>query len=305
MTQPTTFKLSKWLLWSPLKFVISYFLWSVFLTVFLIAVIAVTAKTFTNMTTLTFGVEAALLCIGCTYLMIRDLPHDNLNRDNFVGLINLQMPIMTLLFLIPMLIIARNPDVALFKLILLSHTSRLAFVLLIIFIALVYFYVFGLLISSVYAKFRRARTMGIPTWKIICSMPMGFSLIWVPGYLMPENKNMDKNQTGKYMSLTRNITKRPIICAAVFTAITLLSSPFFGFNLAMLTLAYALVFCIWVMTIGTKPMIKNIGGAYSTFAVAANIVMLLVILLVFYITPHTTTTDFPAPNEQLIIQTQQ
>jgi teichoic acid transport system permease protein len=30
--------------------------------------------------------------------------------------------------------------------------------------------------------------MGISTWKIICSMPFGFSFMWIPGYLINDEK---------------------------------------------------------------------------------------------------------------------
>jgi hypothetical protein len=47
-------------------------------------------------------------------------------------------------------------------------------------------YLIGVALSGIYAKYKRATTLGIKPWKVILSMPFAFLLMWTPGYLIKD-----------------------------------------------------------------------------------------------------------------------
>ena len=130
---------------------------------------------------------------------------------------------------------------------------------------------------SLWACFLRARTLNIPLWKIICSIPFGFTMLWLPGYFLP-NKT-DKNHIVKTDSKwIKNLTNwtflRPTNAGFLFAILVIFTSTFNGITRTMLTISALLIFAIWAMQVGTKKFEKSISGAYSTTAVIVNIAIL-------------------------------
>ena len=98
-------------------------------------------------------------------------------------------------------------------------------------VGLFFLYICGIFFANLYAKYRRCRAMGVPAWKIICSMPMGFALLWTPGYLLPDNHNPDyviPIRAKWYTRFTNWIIQNPITTVLSFIIMTVFSESFFA-----------------------------------------------------------------------------
>jgi hypothetical protein len=125
----------------------------------------------------------------------------------------------------------------------------------------------------------------IPTWKIILSIPFGFSALWVPGYLLntKQIKNPSQKINSKWYNRVINwTTSNQLNTISMFVFITIISSFFAGLNAMLLTFIFALIFGIWVLQIGAKTFEKNIAKKYSSVAIITNIA-LIIIFSCFYI----------------------
>ena len=144
-------------------------------------------------------------------------------------------------------------------------------------------YLIGLLLCGVYAKYLRARELGIPAWKVICSMPLGFAAMWIPGYVFKEDNSKKSSiqiNSKWYNRLLDWIVASKTNAIASFVIITLATIFFLGLNSALLTFISALIFGIWSLQIGTQKFLKNMGKTYSNIIVTINII-LVALLIVF------------------------
>ena len=121
--------------------------------------------------------------IWVVYYVIKKLPHSNMYHGDFVAITNGYSLIIIAISIIAM--ITTNKDVLLLQrdimwLYLLHPTM---FWIVSIFTLAIFLYMTGIAVCGIYAKYKRAREIGISPWKIICSMPFAFLLMWTPGYL--------------------------------------------------------------------------------------------------------------------------
>lgn len=205
---------------------------------------------------------------------IRRIPIKKIDRTGFVTLTNIQT-IFSSIFLvaISLFMIATQSLSMTFstiKLIGLFITATL--------LTFSVFYIIGLATTGIWARFLRARTMNIPTWKIICSYPFAFDMLWMPGYFIPNKK--DKNPTittekkwiAKLTAWTMASAKN---AAILLTILFIVPGLFNSMSALLLTLCTLMLFAIWIMRIGAKKFEKNIGGIYATTAVIINIAILV------------------------------
>ena len=210
----------------------------------------------------------------CIVGLIRSLPPKNLDRPSFVAIVNGQTIIFVTLAAIAQL---------------LSYTYGLPAALMIAYgiatpliiigmliICLIAAYTAGIQIAGLYAKYRRVRAMGVSMWRIICTAPFGFTMLWIPGYLLPAPASKEPAislSTGWYARLTKFILKRPANTIITFAILMLMNGLLFGFNMALSMLAITLVFACWVMITGVQNFRKNIGGAYTWAAIGVNVIL--------------------------------
>ena len=157
-------------------------------------------------------------------------------------------------------------------------------------IALYFLYLVGIEIFNIYVKIRRIQDFNIPTWKIILSIPFGFSALWVPGYLLKTTKQKKVAQEIKskwYAKLISWTTKTQLNTISMFVFITVLSSFFAGLNAVLLTFSFALLFGIWALQIGTKQFEKNIAKKYYSVAVIINIALIILFICTYIFAPKT------------------
>lgn len=274
--------LMSWILWRPLKFALT--LLGLGIAVMIpYEIVSATIGGATAMWTL--GILSIVAIVFATYLLFHHLPHDNLDRYSFVALENAQAYVLALAVFVAMLAIMQAQSF-LISLAMMGTAGNVIFVMLAAVMFVAYAYLVGLSLANVYAKFRRGRAMNIPTWKIICSIPFGFNLIWIPGYILPDEKAPKTPvipiHASWYKKLTNWIVSRPSRTILAFAILTLFTGFMFGIQTIFWTCAAILLFAIWVSGVGAKRFCKNIGGTYATVAVVLNIIMILAISVITY-----------------------
>lgn len=274
--------LMSWILWRPLKFALTL----LGLGIAVMIPYEIVSATIGGATALvTLGGLSIAAIVFATYLLFHRLPHDNLDRYSFVALENAQAYVLALAVFVAMLAIMQAQSF-LISLAMMGTAGNVIFVLLAAVMFVAYAYLVGLSLANVYAKFRRGRAMNIPTWKIICSIPFGFNLIWIPGYILPDEKAPKTPvipiHAPWYKNLTNWIVSRPSRTILAFAILTLFTGFMFGIQTIFWTCAAILLFSIWASTVGAKHFCKNIGGAYATVAVVLNIIMILAISVITY-----------------------
>lgn len=290
MPNKTNSKLSTWLFWSPLKF--AFMSLGIMLTAaFIFSIVASTFYTNTTLPQTPMLIILVLgICLGAI-IQIRKLPTDKMDRQSFIALHNGQTIILSLAFMIASYLIFVNYQQIMFSMLIMETNSSLSFLMILIIAALFYLYLTGLAIANIYAKFRRIREFDVPTWKIIFSMPFGFSGLWTAGYLLntPTPKQPTIQTKSKwYSAWTKWVISRPATTIATFIAITILSGFFFGFNAVLLTFSLALIFGIWTLQIGSRQFTKTIPTKYATTTVIINITLLAIFLGFRALVPPTT-----------------
>lgn len=274
--------LMSWILWRPLKFALTL----LGLGIAVMIPYEIVSATIGGATALaTLGILSIVAIVFATYLLFHRLPHDNLDRYSFVALENAQAYVLALAVFVAMLAIMQAQSF-LISLAMMGTAGNVIFVLLAAVLFVAYAYLVGLSLANVYAKFRRGRAMNIPTWKIICSIPFGFNLIWIPGYILPDEKAPKTPvipiHAPWYKNLTNWIVSRPSRTILAFAILTLFTGFMFGIQTIFWTCAAILLFSIWASTVGAKRFCKNIGGTYATVAVVLNIIMILAVSVITY-----------------------
>ena len=281
MKETNTTKLSSLVLWQPLRFATITFL-ALSITGLLYSLIAgkIYAPAPVPPQPLLWLCLFAFMC--CTSLFFYKAPRFIPDRTSFIATHNAQILLISVAFILMSYYLSQHAQEILFKLMLAETISAPTFIITITAFCLVFLYLVGVLLSNIFLKFRRIQNFNIPTWKIFCSIPFGFSALWTPGYILPDEHASTNNITIKsnwYKKITNTITSHKTTTISVFTLITMLSGFIYGINTILLTFILALIFGIWSLTTGTKKFIKSMPNKYSTFSVIMNIAIIIILTL--------------------------
>lgn len=287
MKKDTTSKLSTWLILSPLKFALISFA-AMFILILAYGFIANNLLDISQSTqAMNILAISFLTVIICGTTMAIRLPHDKMSRHTFVAINTITLFALSVLFLIITYSLLAKPTIVLTLLLLPTTQTLILFSML----TLALLYLTGLFISNTYAKICRIRTMNIPTWKIVLSIPFGFSALWVPGFFLDTQTAKTTEITIKnkwYKKLIDLICTRPLYLAITFAILTITSMSFYGVIQPLLTIALALIFGIWLLQIGHQAFTKNISKKYATAAVVLNVTIWTIILCTQIFTPQIT-----------------
>lgn len=285
MSKQRSQSMISWILWNPLKFALCSFL----LFVLVGAVLGYISQSMPISNSI-FNTSLIVVFIISAFLMFRAMPRDGLDRFSFIALNNAQNVIVSVAFAILTALIVTHANEIMFKLMLIETHASASFVAIMSVVAIFYLYLCGLFLSNVYAKFRRGRAMGLKSWQIICTMPMCFSLVWVPGYLLPDNEKSPSRKvhikSSWYTKLTEWIVSGRIKTITSLIVVILLSGLFFGLNAIALTLTMAVISAIWIRVSGQKNFTKHIGGKYAWFAIIMNIILLVALCIIIINTTY-------------------
>lgn len=215
------------------------------------------------------------------YYMIKKLPHDKLYQSDFVAITNgvSIISIISSLIAIPVfglygLIFQRK-----MMMMYLLHPTLFAFVFLAI--TLVSLYILGVAISGVYAKYKRATSIGVSPWKVILSMPFAFLLLWTPGYLIEEKGGKKSNTIIKskwYKRFNDWVLSNYSNLLFMFLFFLLTRTVIAGLPTLILTVALLVVYALWHKK-HKSDFIKNINDGYATTSVGINLAILISVIL--------------------------
>lgn len=275
-------RLLSWLFSAPARFAVLSFA-SMMLVAILYAMIAsafgANSQSVMYSTPLFILMLAALIFSVC--LMIKWLPKNNLDRRSFVAVDNGLTIIYFISFLVSTLFLLTNTTRIMYWAMWLQYQSMFLLILVGIIAAIIYLYICGLMVSNMYATYKRAITMGVPRWKAILSFPFTFVMLWLPGYLLADEtkgKPAIETKTKWYSAFTDWVVAKPINAILIFLFTLIFSALFFDIWSAYLTLFFAIMFGVWVWVAGAKTLRKNVGGAYATVSWIANIVLWLCLI---------------------------
>lgn len=300
-TKQTT--MLSWLIGAPLRFSVLTTIFTLFLTV-LYGTMAKNISALRFINPIDVFLIIGFISVVCSSIFCaRKLNTKTLDRKTFVAISNAQTMLATAIIFFSSLLMSLSPSVLLTLQSIAAQGLSPSLLLATITMSIFFMYTIGLFMCCAYAKIRRAQTMGIPTWKIIFSIPFGFSMTWIPGYFIdsPKSKDTIEIKTKWYNQLTTKILSKPVATALAFCTITVASGVFFGFSSVLLTFASAMIFSICTMRTKPNEFAKHIGGTYSTLAVVINIVFIISLGISF--TTAVRNMPSPAPMEITISET--
>ena len=274
MARKKSQSLLTWLLWHPLKFALIAFGLIVLISAVLNAMGVSTDGP------IAFGVIIAVVIAAAITFWY--MPRGNMDRRGFIALNNAQTLIATTIFWASAIIIATYQAQITNKLLWMATMQSGMFFTIFVLVGVFYMYLFGVSLTNLYTKYQRCREMGISPWKIILSMPFGFGLLWTPGYLLDDGNKNNSSVTISarwYERLTNWIMSNPIYTTLVFALIVIYSGFFAGFNAALLTLASAVVFAIWLRIAGLSGFREAQNRTYAYVAIVVNIAIIIGFIL--------------------------
>lgn len=280
--------ITTWLLWTPLKFAFLSFI-SIFTISFLYTWISeqIVFDKYTNTAPILTLITISIIC--CIYYVIKKIPKITMDQKSFVAIHNAQTILSFLLFTMSGYLLFSNQQYLIYSITTGTTSEPGTILTLMTLFSIFLLYTLGLTLINLYVKFKRIQELKIPTWKIICSIPFGFSALWLPGYLTQTNKSHTPGQQIKskwYNRINTWITSNPANTIATFIFITALSGFYIGFSTSLLTFSMALIYGIWTLKIGAKKFSDRIPGAYSTTAVIINITLIIVLSMAYIFMPQ-------------------
>lgn len=266
-------QLKQWLFNKPILFTILFFV-SGTLLAFLYSII----QSY-------FGIENTKPVIGLLFIAfvfsalytMKKLPHNNVSQNDFIAITNGASIISiatSLLSITGFAIYGHNIQQKIMFMYMMHPTT---FAVIFFTILLFSLYILGVAVSGFYAKYKRAKTLGISTWKIILSMPFAFLMMWTPGYLIK-----DKTKTNSNLSIKSNwfsrfnnwVVANTSNLVFVFLSIVLVRSMIAGLTPMLLTASLLIIYTLWYIK-HKKDFIKNINKGYALTAVGINLAILI------------------------------
>jgi len=270
-----TIKLNTWLFKKPLLFAISFFILGI-----LCSMVYAGIQMYFDITTMApMYVLFVLSFVFCTYYTIKKLPHDKINQNDFIAITNGASLISIITSLLTILTVdLYGPTIQ--KDIMLTYIFHptMFFIGFILF-ALLAMYLIGVAISNIYAKYKRAQTIGISPWKIILSMPFAFLMMWTPGYLI-KDKNIKNNLEIKstwYSKFNKWVMSNFNNILFVFLFFMFCKNIIAGLPTLILSAALLIIYTLWYVK-HKSDFIKNINKGYALTAVCINIAILIAII---------------------------
>jgi len=215
------------------------------------------------------------------YKMLSRLPNISMNQHDFIKIVNGQALISLCVMLFSVLIISNGANSIRNFLLWLLSSHPVAFWILSSVSVLIYLYVLGTILVCIYAKYKRALTFGIPHWKIICSMPFAFLLMWTPGYLIEEkNQKEEINiQSNLYQTIHKYVIANKSNTIFSFIVLLCITKLLSGFVPLLATLGLLVLYALWNLKYKNTFMNK-ISKEYSLMAALINLAILIAILVV-------------------------
>lgn len=278
-TKNNLIQLKTWLLNKPLFFALSFFISGTILFLIYAAIMTIFNPNDISSTGMPAYILFLVSFIACTWYTIKKLPHEIMNQNDFVAITNGASIISILTSLVTFISIGFYGEGLRQDVMILYMQHPLLFIALFLLLILLALYLIGVAICGIYAKYKRANTIGISPWKIILSMPFGFLLTWTPGYLIKE-KNIKNNMEIKsrwYARFNKWVMSNFSNTLFVFLFLLLFKGVIAGMPTFVLYLALLTIYALWYVK-HKSDFIKNINRGYALTAVVINVTVIIMII---------------------------
>ena len=269
-------QLKSWLLTKPITFM----LWFLILGLILSFGYSVIQSVFNFESMIPLYVLLALTFILPACYMIQKLPHDKMNQSDFVAITNGAGIISIIASLVAILTVGGYGKNIQRDMMILYVSHPTMFYILLSFIMLTSLYLIGLAISGIYAKYKRATTLGISPWHVILSMPFAFLLMWTPGYLIKDKeiKSGLEIKSHWYSKLNKWVLSNFGNTLFVFLLLIFFKSLIAGSATLILAIISLVIYALWY-TKHKSDFVKNINKGYALTAVGINLAILLAVII--------------------------
>ena len=263
-------QLKSWLLTKPITFMLWFLILGLILS-FGYSVIQSVFNFESMILALTFILPACY--------MIQKLPHDKMNHSDFVAITNGAGIISIIASLVAILTVGGYGKNIQRDMMILYVSHPTMFYILLSFIMLTSLYLIGLAISGIYAKYKRATTLGLSPWHVILSMPFTFLLMWTPGYLIKDKeiKSGLEIKSHWYSKLNKWVLSNFGNTLFVFLLLIFFKSLIAGTATLVLAIISLIIYALWY-TKHKSDFIKNINQGYALTAVCINLAILLAVI---------------------------
>lgn len=274
-TQTKT-RLNSWLLTKPIMFTLLFLGFVIIFGLFYSLI-----ETIFNFESLVpMYILCALTFVLPAYYMIRSLPRAKLSQSDFVAISNGASFIAILATMIALMSTGVTDYSLQYKLMKLYVLHPTTFFIIVTFSILSSLYLLGLAISGIYAKYKRATTLGVSPWKVILSMPFAFLMLWTPGYLIKdkETKSNLEIKANWYSRFNKWVVAGFGNTLFVFLVLLVTKGVITGLPALTLSALLLIIYALWY-TQHKSDFIKNINGGYALTAVGINIAILIAIIV--------------------------
>lgn len=269
-------KLKSWLLIKPLMFT----LWCLILGTILGFAYSFIQSIFNFESMIPLYILCALTFILPACYIIQKLPHEKMGQNDFVAITNGAGFISIIASLVAILTIGfygENIQRDMLMMYIL-HPTMFYGILLFVFVSSLY--LIGVALSGIYAKYKRATTLGISPWRVILSMPFTFLLMWTPGYLIQDKeiKSELEIKSSWFKKLNKWVLANFNNTLFMFLLLLFFKCVIAGTATLVLSALLLILYVLWYVK-HKSDFIKNINKGYALTAVGINLAILFAVII--------------------------
>ena len=269
-------KLKSWLLIKPLMFT----LWCLILGTILGFTYSFIQSVFNFESMIPLYILCALTFILPACYTIQKLPHEKMGQNDFVAITNGAGFISIIASLVAILTIGFYGENIQRDMLMMYILHPTMFYSILLFVFVTSLYLIGVALSGIYAKYKRATTLGISPWRVILSMPFTFLLMWTPGYLIKdkEAKSELEIKSNWFKKLNKWVLANFSNTLFMFLLLLFFKCVIAGTATLVLSALLLILYVLWYVK-HKSDFIKNINKGYALTAVGINLAILIAVII--------------------------
>lgn len=269
-------KLKSWLLIKPLMFT----LWFLILGTILGFAYSFIQSIFNFESMIPLYILCALTFILPACYIIQKLPHEKMGQNDFVAITNGAGFISIIASLVAILTIGFYGENIQRDMLMMYILHPTMFYGILLFVFVTSLYLIGVALSGIYAKYKRATTLGISPWRVILSMPFTFLLMWTPGYLIKdkEGKSELEIKSSWFKKLNKWVLANFNNTLFMFLLLLFFKCVIAGTATLVLSALLLILYVLWYVK-HKSDFIKNINKGYALTAVGINLAILFAVII--------------------------
>lgn len=269
-------KLKSWLLIKPLMFT----LWFLILGTILGFAYSFIQSIFNFESMIPLYILCALTFILPACYIIQKLPHEKMGQNDFVAITNGAGFISIIASLVAILTIGFYGENLQRDMLMMYILHPTMFYGILSFVFVTSLYLIGVALSGIYAKYKRATTLGISPWRVILSMPFTFLLMWTPGYLIQDKeiKSELEIKSSWFKKLNKWVLANFNNTLFMFLLLLFFKCVIAGTATLVLSALLLILYVLWYVK-HKSDFIKNINKGYALTAVGINLAILFAVII--------------------------